>query len=90
MAKVKVFKKTTTHRELDIDYPVYIYYQDEDCCDTIVAVFEDKHIMVSYDLLGVSIKGGGHYSITDSDINNFVSKERFEEFFKEALESITK
>ena len=90
MAKVKVFNKTTTHRELDIDYPVYIYYPDDNAYDTMVAVFEDKHIMVSHDRLGVSIQRGGYYSIEDYDIKNFVSKERFEEFFKEALESITK
>lgn len=89
--KVKVKEYTTVEKELDLEYPIYMYYQSELGEDEVVKVMSKYKISVYFTLFGVKIKQEKHYNnYTEHEIlNNQTTEEHFENSFKEAVEQLT-
>lgn len=89
MAKLKVTKRKIEEVETEYDLPVYLYFQDEFCNDTVMKITEDKVITVFQDISNFGIKVEKNYGIEDYILNrSFTTEEHFNEMYKEHLESI--
>ena len=89
--KVKVVEHKIVEKELDIEYPVYLYFQDEDCHDEYVKVCEDHCIRIKYDWFMISLTRESKFQLIEQYINNnLTSEEFFNDAMKECLEFIQK
>jgi hypothetical protein len=89
MTKVKVRIQEIKEIETDFEYPVYLYFQDEDCMDEYVKVEEKGFTRVKYSFFGLTIERGTLFQIENHYLeNNLTSKERFDESLKEAIELV--
>ena len=90
--KVKVKELTTVEKELDLEYPIYLYYQSELGEDEVIKVMPKYKISVFFTLFGVKIKQEKHYNnYTEHEIlNNQTTEEHFEDSFEEALQDLVK
>jgi hypothetical protein len=89
MTKVKIKKHQIIEEETDFEYPVYLYFQDENCMDELIKVEENHQIRVKYSYFGVTIERSTLFTIEEHYlINNQTTKEHFEETLKEALNTI--
>lgn len=87
MSKVKVIKHSSEEIELDLEYPVYLYFQDTDCMREEHIKVEEKYaIIVSHDLFTSSVKKDYHYHIRDTDITHHLGEKKwFDEFLEDTL-----
>jgi hypothetical protein len=91
MAKVKVTETKTESREIDMEYRIYLYFQDELCNDELVMVKEDFKITVKWDIMSLAIeKSKGSFLPPHYIKNNLTTEEHFMEAYNEALSSIEK
>lgn len=89
MAKLKVTKRKIEEIETEYDLPVYLYFQDEFCNDTVMKITEDKVITVFQDLSSFGIKVESNYVVEDYVLNRgFTTEEHFNDMYKEYLKSI--
>jgi len=92
MAKVKIKVKEikSTEKETEFEYPVYLYFQDEDCLDELVKIEEHFQTTIKYSHFGVKIEKTSLFSINEFFlINNQTSKEHFEKVLAEAKNNLT-
>jgi len=89
--KVLVKEQTTTYKELDLEYPFYLYFQSELGEDELIKVSSVYTISVFFTFFGAKIEQGKHYNnYTEYQIlNNQTTEEHFNSVFKEALEQLT-
>lgn len=85
MSKVKVIERSQVMKELDIEYPIYLYFQD-DFYSEYKMVTEDSCIKVVYDVGECYIKQErwAQY-LTEDEIKRNTSTE---EDFREALNEL--
>lgn len=89
--KVTIKEYTETIKELDLEYPYFLYFQSELGEDEIVKVFEKYKISVFFTIFGVEIKQEKHYGYSEHQIlNNITTKEHFNDSFEEALQHLIK
>lgn len=89
--KVKCKVREVTEKELDLEYPIYLYFQDEMCNDELVKVFPKYEIVVKYEVGGLKIEKRWHPFYEEHQIlNNLTRKEHFEDSFEEALQDLVK
>lgn len=88
MTKVKINYTTTEQKEVDLEYPIYLYYQDELCNDELIKVDEKQRTIIKYDVFELSIKETSLYYLTEQDLKAITTKEHFDEVFNEALSQI--
>jgi hypothetical protein len=89
MNKVIVIKQEIIKEETNLNYPLYVYYQDEDCNDELIKLNEKEKITIKYNHFGFKIEKTNIFNITENDIKNLTDKKHFDEVFKEAIESLT-
>ena len=88
--KVKCKVRQVTEKELDLDYPYYLYYQDEMCNDELVKVFHNYEIVVKYEVGGLKIeKRWCPFYEEHQILSNLTTEEHFNEVFNEAVEHLT-
>lgn len=89
--KVKCKVREVTEKELDLEYPIYLYFQDEMCNDELVKVFPKYEIVVKYEVGGLKIEKRWYPFYEEHQIlNNLTTKEHFEDSFGEALQDLVK
>jgi hypothetical protein len=89
--KVKIKEYTEVEKELELEYPYFLYFQSELGEDEIVKVFEKYKISVFFTLFGVEIKQEKHYRYSEHQIlNNLTTEEHFDDSFEEALQHLVK
>jgi hypothetical protein len=89
MTKVKITERKITEVETEYDYPIYLYFQDEDCHDELVMVEEGYQLNVKHDYYGFSIVKGLGFPIEKHILeNNLTTKEHFIEVYNEAINSL--
>lgn len=82
---VKEYIKTT--KELDLEYPFYLYFQDELGYDELCKVFKDYEIIVKYEISGTKIETNKFHNYTEGQItNNLTSEQHFVETYMEAMQ----
>jgi hypothetical protein len=87
--KVKVTETKSETKEIDLEYPIYLYFQDELCHDELMMIKEDCQIIVKYDVLSLVIERSKYFMIRPEYIkNNLTTREHFLEVFDEAIASI--
>lgn len=87
--KVIVKDHQIIEKELDIDYPFFLYFQSELGEDELVKVFPDYTISVFFTLFGAEIKQKKHYGYSENQvINNLTTQEIFDNAFEEALQHL--
>ena len=91
MSKVKVVTREVKEKELNLEYPIFLYFQDELCYDELVAILDEKcKITVKYDTFGFIVTYEHKFWIDDGLINerNFTTKKHFNEVYKDAMKFI--
>lgn len=89
--KVKCKVREVTEKELDLEYPYYLYFQDELCNDELVKVFLKYEIVVKYEVGGLKIEKRWYPFYEEHQIlNNLTTEEHFEDSFEEALQHLVK
>ena len=91
MSKVKVITREVKEKELDLEYPIFLYFQDELCNDELVAILNDKcKITVKYNTLGFDITYEYKFWLDDYlvDKKNFTTKDHFNEVYRDAMKFI--
>ena len=87
--KLKVIK--TQHQETETEYelPVFLYFQDEMCYDTVVKLEEEEgrltKTMVQYSRKGVQISKAHNSVINEFSDKAITTKEHFNEVYQTAL-----
>lgn len=88
--KVKVRNTTTTIEEIDLEYPIYLHFQDELCHDELVAVLNEQlTITVKYTTFGFKIKCD-KLSYIDKHLvteRNLTTQEHFYEVYNSICEN---
>ena len=88
--KVKCKVREITEKELDLEYPYYLYFQDELCNDELIKVFPKYEIVVKYEVGGLKIEKRRYPFYEEYQIlNNLTTEEHFNDVFKEAVEQLT-
>lgn len=89
--KVTVKEQVETIKELDLEYPYFLYFQSELGEDEIIKVFDKYKISVFFTVFGVEIKQEKHYGYSEHQIlNNLTTEEHFDDSFEEALQHLVK
>ncbi len=87
--KYKKYERVETIVETDLEYPIYLYFQDECGNDTLIEVNEESYTEIS--LHYFSTKMEKHYTEYNLDENylenNLTSKSHYMEAFKDFIES---
>lgn len=85
--KVKIKEFVETTKELDLEYPFYLYFQDELGYDEVCKVFEDYEILVKYGIFGTKIETRKYHNYTEHQIlNNLTTEEHFVEMYMEVIQ----
>ena len=88
--KVKCKVRQVTEKELDLEYPYYLYFQDEMCNDELVKVFLNYEVVVKHEVGGLKIEKRWYPFYEEHQIlNNQTTEEHFNDVFKEAVEQLT-
>lgn len=89
MCKVIAKEQTIVEKELDLEYPFYLYFQSELGEDELVKVYPKYKISVFFTIFGVKIEQEKHYGYSEhSIVNNLTSEEHFDDRFEEALQRL--
>jgi hypothetical protein len=89
--KVKCKVREITEKELDLEYPYYLYFQDELCQDELVKVYPKYQVIVKYDSFGFKIECNSNTFYEEYQIiSNLTSEQHFDEVFEEALQQLVK
>ena len=89
--KVKCKVREITEKELDLEYPYYLYFQDEMCNDELVKVFPKYEIVVKYEVGSLKIEKRWYPFYEEYQIlNNLTTEEHFDDCFEEALQTLVK
>jgi len=83
MTKVKVVEHKRIEKEIDLEYPVYLYFQDEDCHDEYV---KDHCIRIKYDYFSISLSKDSNFHFMEHYVKDVISEDLFNEAMKEVLE----
>jgi len=88
--KLKIIKRDVKVVETDLEYPVYLYSQDELGNDELIMITDEFQIKVKYDYGSLFIEKSKSFPIEEHFIkNNLTSEEHFIGIYNEALKSIT-
>ena len=88
--KVKCKVRQVTEKELDLEYPYYLYFQDEMCNDELVKVFLNYEVVVKHEVGGLKIEKRWYPFYEEHQIlNNLTTEEHFNDVFIEAVEQLT-
>ena len=88
--KTTIVRHLLKQKELDLEYPYYLYFQDEVCNDELIKVFPEYEIVVKYEVGGMKIEKTWHPFYEEHQIlNNLTTEEHFNKVFSESLEQIT-
>lgn len=89
--KVRTKEYIETTKELDLEYPYFLAFQNDLGEDEIIKVFDKYKISVFFTFFGVEIKQEKHYGYTEHQIlNNFTTEAHFDNSFEEALQHLVK
>lgn len=90
MSKVKIIERSFVEKEIDLEYPFYLYYQGEYALSSeYIKVDKYKSLHVNYETisLSVAIKNTPPYELYQIE-NNLIKEEEFNEIFIDALSQI--
>jgi hypothetical protein len=89
--KLKVFKRQSIEIETDLEFPVYLYFQDELSNDTLIKITEKEKITIKYGYGELSISVESNYFIEDWQVNkiNLTNEKHFIDSYQEALKTIS-
>ena len=81
----------TVEKELDLEYPVFLYFQSEAGEDELIKVYQKYNITVKFTNFGIIISNEKNYGYSENQIlNNLTTEEHFNDAFEEALQNIVK
>lgn len=84
--KVKCKVRQVTEKELDLEYPYYLAFQDEMCNDELVKIFPKYEIVVKYEVGGLKIeKRWCPFYEEHQILNKLTTEEHFNDVFNEAV-----
>ena len=87
--KVKCKVRQITEKELDLEYPYYLYFQSEMYEDELVKVFPNYEIVVKYETGSFKIEKRRYPFYEEHQIiNNLTNEKHFNDVFEEALEQL--
>ena len=88
-SKVVVSEMKRVDKELEIEYPIYLYFQDESCNDELLMITKDYQIKVKYEYFSLVIEKSKSQFIYEHYITrNLTTKEHFLNVYNEALNTI--
>ena len=88
--KVTAKEYTTIEKELDLEYPIYLYFQTELGEDEVIKVMPQYKISVFFNMLGAEIKKSYNSGYSEHlIINNLTTEKHFNESFDEVVEHLT-
>jgi hypothetical protein len=87
--KATLLKTEITEEETDLDLPVYVYYQDEDCMDELISYEATRKITIKQDHFGWDINISYlKHNLNETDLRNLTTKEHFEKILSEVTEKL--
>ena len=87
--KVKCKVRNITEKELDLEYPIFLHFQDELCYSTLVKLYLKYELVVTYNVFGVKIEKRQNPFYEEHQIlNTLTTEEHFEDAFKEAVQQL--
>jgi hypothetical protein len=90
MSKVTVVENKRVVKETEYDYPVYLYFQDEDCNDELIMVTEKYQIRVKHDFLSLTIEKSEGFLLLEHYLNNNqTTNTHFLDVYNEAIKFIS-
>ena len=90
MSKVKVITREVKEKELDLEYPIFLHFQDELCHEELIAILDEKcKITVKYDSFGVNISYETNFKLEEYYITNntLTTESCFYEIYETAINS---
>lgn len=91
MSKVKITERLPCIiKEIDLEYPLYLYFQDTDeFLEEHVKVEENHAVIVKSEYFSCSITRQDHYEVLEHNIkHNLGDKKWFDEFYQDTLNFI--
>ena len=91
MSKVKVVSRGIVEKELDLEYPIFLYFQGEFWDDEMVAVInENCKITIKHDISDLKVIYENKFVLDDYLVTerNITTRRHFEESYKEAMDTI--
>ena len=88
MTKVKTVKFERIETETALEYPIYLYFQDEDFNDELIMVTEKCKITVKYNISGFTIEFTDIFHINEYHLKNLTTKEHFLEVYNEVIKNL--
>ncbi len=89
MSKVKITSRIIEEYESDLEYPIYLYFQDELCNDELIKVEENYFLRIKYSAFGVEITQGNKFIIEEHYLKNSLTTEsHFNEIASELLSTL--
>ena len=90
MSKVKVVTREVKEKELDLEYPIFLHFQDKFCNEELIAILSEKcKITVKYDIFGVSINYETNFKLEEYHITNntLTTESYFYEVYENAIDT---
>lgn len=90
MTKLKTIQRSITEKETDIDLPIYLYYQDEDCKDEYVKWDGKEQTIIKNTWFGYTIsKTTEPLYIEEYQLSNLCTQNQFEEALSYILKDLS-
>jgi hypothetical protein len=86
--KLKIIKRKIETVETDLDFPVYLYFQDEFGQDELVKITEKCKLTIKWDLSSVNISVDYRFYVEEFKENAITTKEHFEERYNDAMKQL--
>jgi len=84
--KLKIVEFNRVEKETEIDLPIYLSFQDEDCNDELIMVDEKYQITIKHNHFGYDIKKTCLVmNVEEYHLKSLTTKEHFQEMMSFAL-----
>jgi hypothetical protein len=88
--KLKITQREVTEKETDIDLPIYLYSQDEDCMDEYIKWDGKVQTTIKYGWFGYTVERSSlPLYVEEYQLSNLCTQNQFEESFKEVMEYLS-
>lgn len=88
--KLKITQRKVTQEETEINLPIYLYTQDEDCSDKYVKWDGVNQTIIEMSWFGITVsRFEQELYIEDYQLNSLTTEEEFNERFEEAISFLT-
>lgn len=88
--KLKITQRNITEKETDIDLPIYLYTQDEDCMDEYIKWDGKLQTIIKHNWFGYTVeKSNMPLYVEEHQLSNLCTQNQFEEALDYVLKDLS-